>query len=340
MGNHGNAPCVMNYDGAAGWLVGDAHRGLNAMFTMMNAARLGVGMQGLGQAEVAYQNALAYARERRQGRALTGPAEPGEAADPIIVHPDVRRMLMTCKAFVEGARALALWTGLQHDVAQVHPDERARRAPDDFASLVTPVIKAYYTDMGSECANLAMQCYGGHGYIREWGMEQFVRDARIAQIYEGANGIQALDLVGRKMGQNTGRLLRSFFHPLDAFLRQHQADARMKPYAGPLARAFGRLQTATSHVAVAGMKDADEAGAASSDYLRLFALVALGWMWAESARVALDRLEEGTDEPAFYEAKLATARFFMDRMLPDTAALQQKVQAGAASTMALAPDRF
>ena len=340
MGIHGNATCVMNYDGAVGWLVGEPHRGLNAMFTMMNAARLGVGIQGLSQATVAYQNAVAYARERLQGRGLKGAVEPDRPADPIIVHPDVRRMLMTCRAFVEGGRALALWTGLRLDLAHLHPDEAVRREADDFVTLVTPVVKAYLTDMGSECANLAMQCYGGHGYIREHGMEQFVRDARIAQIYEGANGIQALDLVGRKMGQNMGRLLRAFFHPLDAFVQDNLADSAMKPYVQPLQRAFGRLQAATQQVAVAGLKDADEAGAASSDYLRLFGLVALGWMWAESARLALKALAEGTEEADFYNAKLATARFFMDRLLPETSALQQKIAAGGASMMALDAAQF
>ncbi|MBM3491499.1 MAG: acyl-CoA dehydrogenase [Alphaproteobacteria bacterium] len=335
MGIHGNSTCVMNYDGAVGYLLGGAHRGLQAMFTMMNAARLGVGIQGLAQAEAAYQNAAIYARERRQGRSVAGAKDADAPADAIVVHPDVRRMLMTARAFTEGARALGLWTGLRIDLAHVHPDERTRRDAEDFVALLTPVIKGYFTDMGFEVANLAMQCYGGHGYIAEHGMEQFVRDARIAQIYEGANGVQALDLVGRKLPQNMGRLLRQFFHPLDVFLQAHAADAGLRELVGPLARAFGRLQQATAHIATAGLKDAEEAAAASSDYLRLFGLVALGWMWAEMAKVAQTKLKEGSAEPEFYRAKLATARFFMERMLPDTAALQAKATAGKRSLMEL-----
>jgi alkylation response protein AidB-like acyl-CoA dehydrogenase len=341
MGIHGNATCVLNYDGAQGWLLGAPHAGLRAMFTMMNAARLGVGIQGLGIAEVAYQNGATYARERVQGRSISGTKEPEKPADPIIVHPDVRRMLLTGRAFVEGARALALLTGVKLDLAKKHPDEKVRAENEDFVALVTPVIKSYFTDMGFETANLAMQCYGGHGYIHEHGMEQFVRDARIAQIYEGANGVQALDLVGRKLPQKMGRLLRAFFHPLDAFIQDNMADKALVPFVQPLAKSFARLQQATAHVAQAGLKNPDEAGAASSDYLKLFALVALGWMWAEMAKLSLARLKDGANgEAAFYEAKLMTARFFMDRMLPETSSLLAKATAGAETLMALPAEAF
>lgn len=335
MGIHGNATCVLNYDNATGWLVGDPHKGLRAMFTMMNAARLGVGIQGMSQAVVAYQNAAIYANDRIQGRALTGAQAKDKAADPIIVHPDVRRMLMTVRAFTEGARAFALYTGLQLDMALKHPDERARRDADDFVGIVTPVIKSYFTDMGFEGAVQAMQIYGGHGYIREWGMEQFVRDARITQIYEGANGIQALDLVGRKLPAHMGRGLRAFFHPIDSFIQENMADPAQKDFVLPLAKAFARLQTATQHVALEGMKDPNEAGAASSDYLKLFALVALAHMWAQMAKRAQEKLAEGADDPAFYENKLLTARFYMDRVLPDTSSLLSKVMAGGESMMAM-----
>ncbi|MDP6345056.1 MAG: acyl-CoA dehydrogenase C-terminal domain-containing protein [Alphaproteobacteria bacterium] len=340
MGIHGNATCVLNYDDATGWLIGEEHKGMRAMFTMMNAARLGVGIQGLSQSEVAYQNAVSYANERLQGRSITGTKEPDKAADPIIVHPDIRRMLMTARAFNQGARALALWTGLHIDMASRHPDDKVRGEADDLAALLTPVIKAYFTDMGFENAVGAMQCYGGHGYIREWGMEQFVRDARIAQIYEGANGVQALDLVGRKLPEKMGRLLRQFFHPVDAFIQEHQDNSEMEDFVLPLAKGFARLQTATQHVALEGMRDADEAGAASSDYLRLFGLVALGFMWAQMAKTAREKLAAGPDDPGFYEDKLITGRFFMQRMLPDTGSLLSKVMAGADSMMALKAEAF
>jgi len=340
MGIHGNSTCVMNYDGAKGWLIGAPHKGMRAMFTMMNAARLGVGIQGLSQSVVAYQNAVTYANDRLQGRSLTGVKAPEQPADPIIVHPDVRRMLLTVKAFNEGARALALYTGLMIDFAHKHPDAEEAKAADEFAALLTPVIKAYLTDAGFENTVTAMQCYGGHGYIREWGMEQFVRDARIAQIYEGANGIQALDLVGRKLPQNMGRLLRRFFHPVDAFIRDNAADPQMQEFVMPLAKAFGQLQAATQHVAMEGMKNPDEAGAASSDYLRLFGLTALAFMWAQMAKIAHEKLANGADDKAFFETKLATGRFFMKRMLPDTSGLLAKVTAGAETLMALDAEAF
>jgi alkylation response protein AidB-like acyl-CoA dehydrogenase len=333
MGIKASATCVMNFEGATGWLVGEPHRGMRAMFTMMNEARLEVGIQGLGIAETAYQSAVAYARERLQGRALTGSKEPDKPADPILVHPDVRRMLLTMRAFTEGGRALACWVGWSLDRAKKHPEPEARKTTEDFVALMTPIVKAYFTDQGSACANLGVQVMGGHGYIREWGMEQLVRDARIAQLYEGANGIQALDLVGRKLPAHFGRYLRTFFHPVMAFIEQRQMDAGLAEFVLPLAKAFARLQQVTLHVAQQGMKNPDEAGAASCDYLRLFALVAMAYLWARMAEIAQAKLAEGVEDPAFYQAKLATARFFMAKILPESGALFAQIMAGSAPLM-------
>lgn len=336
MGIKGSATCVMNFDGATGWLVGEPHKGMRAMFTMMNTARLGVGMQGLGIAEVAYQNALNYAKERLQMRALTGPAEPQKPADPIIVHPDVRRMLMTGKAVTEGCRALAYWAGMHLDIAERHPDPAQREAADDLVALLTPIVKAYQTDMGFEIANMAVQVYGGHGYIWEHGVEQYVRDARISLLYEGTNGIQAMDLVGRKMSANYGRYLRRFFHPVGQFIEENQADPAMQDFVFPLAKAFAKLQQATAMVAQKGLKNPNEAGAAASDYLRMFALVALAYMWARMAKAATEKLAAGAgDKAEFYDSKLKTARFFYDRILPETDFRFKQAMAGADSVMAL-----
>lgn len=333
MGIKGSATCVMNFDEAQGWLVGDAHKGLRAMFTMMNAARLGVGMQGLGLGEVAYQNALMYAKDRLQMRALDGVKAPDKPADPIIVHPDVRRMLLASKAFCEGGRALAYWVGMTLDIAEKHPDALVRQEADDLVALLTPIVKAYLTDMGSETANNAIQVYGGHGYIWEWGVEQYARDARIAQIYEGTNGIQALDLVGRKMGQNYGRLLRRFFHPVSKFIEDNQESADLQEFVFPLAKSFAKLQQATANIAMKGLRDPNEAGAASVDFLRMFALVAVGYMWCLMARTAHEKIKSGSGDKAFYESKLKTARFFMERMLPETEARFRMVMAGAKTLM-------
>jgi len=338
MGIKASATCVMNFEDAAGWLVGKPHKGMSAMFTMMNAARLAVGIQGLGLAETAYQGARDYAKERLQGRALAGAKFPAKPADPIIVHPDVRRMLLTMRAYTEGARALAYWVGMQLDVAAKHPDAAMRQEADDLVALMTPIVKAFLTDSGFDVANLGMQVFGGHGYIRENGMEQLARDARIAQLYEGTNGIQALDLVGRKLGTGTGRLLRRFFHPVQAFIEETQAEPRMAEFTLPLLKAFARLQQTTAWVAQQGLKDPEEAGAAASDYLRLFALVALAYMWARMARIALDK-QDG-DEAEFYRAKLATARFYMTRLLPQHAAHTAALMAGKAPLMALAAEAF
>src|SRR6202453_1386578 len=286
MGIHGNSTCVMNYDGATGWLVAEPNRGLNAMFVMMNEARLGVGVQGLALSEVAYQNAAAYAKERLAGRALTGATFPQKAADPIIAHPGVRRMRMGIRAFNEAARALVLWTALKSDIMHRTEDAKERQAADDHMGLMTPVIKGVLTDQGFANAVLAQQIFGGHGYIAENGMEQFVRDARIAMIYEGANGIQALDLVGRKLPRDGGRAVMSFFGEVAAFAKDHGADEAMKPFVAPLSTALGHLQQATTWLMQNAMMKPDNAGAAATDYLHLFGLVTLGYMWAKMAKVS------------------------------------------------------
>jgi alkylation response protein AidB-like acyl-CoA dehydrogenase len=339
MGIHGNATCVMNYDGATGWLVGEENRGINAMFTMMNGARLGVGVQGLAQSEVAYQNAAAYAKDRLQGRALDGPKFPDKPADPIIVQPDVRRMLLTMRAFNEAARALVVWTALQSDVAHRSGDEAARQAADDHMGLLTPVIKGVLTDVGFANTVLAQQIYGGHGYIAEHGMEQFVRDARIAMIYEGANGIQALDLVGRKLPKDNGRALQAFFAEVSALLKEASSDDAMKPYAGPLAAALGHLQEATVWLMKNAGAKPDNAGAGATDYMQLFGLVALGAMWLRMVRVARAKLASGGSDTRM-TTKLVTGRFFMERMLPETAAHLARIKAGAATTMELPAEAF
>jgi len=339
MGIHGNATCVLNYDGAKGWLVGEPNDGLKNMFVMMNSARLGVGLQGLALSEVAYQNAAAYARERLQGRALTGPKNPDGKADPIIVHPDVRRMLMNARAFNEGARALGLWAALQVDLAQKAETEEERQHADDLLSLLTPVVKGVLTDRGYACATEAQQVFGGHGYIREWGMEQFVRDARIAMLYEGTNGIQALDLVGRKLGRKDGRAVRSFLEEVGTFLQGTDAESAAE-YAGPIGRALKDLQAATLWLMEHGTKNPDDAGAAATSYMHLMGLVALGYMWARMAETARKRLEGGADDRAFYEAKLATGRYFMSHVLPETASLRARVEAGSGAVMALPEEAF
>lgn len=340
MGIKASSTCVMNFDEAEGWLVGEAHKGMRAMFVMMNAARLGVGLQGLGIAEVSYQNALAYAKDRIQGRALGGAKMPEQAADSIIVHPDVRKNLLTMKAFGEGARALAYWVGLNIDVYTKHPDPAVRQEAEDLVSLMTPIVKAYFTDMGYEATNIGMQVLGGHGYIHEWGMEQYARDARIAQIYEGANGIQALDLVGRKLPSHMGRSLRRFFHPVDRFVRENLENPELIEFVGPLAKAFGKLQQATVTVAQKGMKDPEEAGAASTDYLRLFALVAVGYMWARMAKIALEKKGQANGRDSFYDAKLKTARFFFARMMPEANGRFIALMGGAKPLMDMDVDQF
>ncbi|MCX7312636.1 MAG: acyl-CoA dehydrogenase C-terminal domain-containing protein [Alphaproteobacteria bacterium] len=340
MGIHGNSTCVMNYDGATGWLLGEANRGLAAMFVMMNEARLGVAVQGLAQSEVAYQNAAAYAKERLQGRAMSGSKYTDKPADPILVHPDVRRTLMTIKSFNEAARALVVWTALASDLHRRAAADKTRQAADDHMGLLTPVLKGVLTDLGFANAVMAQQIFGGHGYIVEHGMEQFVRDARIAMIYEGANGIQALDLVGRKLPKDGGRALQAFLAEVTGFIKEQGADAAMKPYTEPLGKSLGHLQQATMWFVANAMAKPDNAGAGSTDYMHMFGLVALGYMWAKMVAVAQAKLKAGNGAAARMNAKLVTGRFFMERMLPETAAQLARIQAGAGSTMELPDEMF
>ncbi|MBW8752544.1 MAG: acyl-CoA dehydrogenase C-terminal domain-containing protein [Sphingomonadales bacterium] len=340
MGIHANATCVMNYDGATGWLVGEENKGLAAMFIMMNAARLGVGLQGLAQAEAAYQNGARYALERRQGRALTGPAEPREKADPLVVHPDVRRMLMDAKAFTEGLRALALWTGLQVELAHKAPSEEERQAADDLVGLLTPVIKGYGTDRGFATAVDMQQIWGGHGYIVENGMEQFVRDARIAMIYEGANGVQAMDLVGRKLAAGGGRAIQAFFALVDGECAAAKDQAALADLAARIEKANGELKAATMWLLQNAMANPNNAGAAATPYMHIAGIVALGLMWLRMARTAAEALAAGAPDKAFYEAKLTTARYFGERLIPDAGALRRKIEAGAEAVMALPAEAF
>ncbi len=341
MGIHGNATCVMNYDGAKGWLIGTENKGLNAMFVMMNEARLGVAIQGLAQSEVAYQNAVAYAKDRIQGRSLTGAKSPDKAADPIIVHPDVRRTLMSIKAFNEAARAFVLWNALKSDIAHRSGDEAERQAADDQLGLMTPVLKGVLTDVGFDNAVKAQQMFGGHGYIAEWGMEQFVRDARIAMIYEGANGVQAMDLVGRKLGRDGGRAIMAFFNEVGGFIKENGEDEVLKPLLAPLAASLGHLQQATMWFMNNALAKPDNAGAGATDYMHLLGLVSLGYMWAKMAKVAQDKLKAGANGATErMNTKLVTARFFMERSLPETAAHLARITSGADSTMALSPEQF
>ncbi len=338
MGIKASATCVMNFDDAEGYLVGEPHKGMRYMFTMMNSERLSVGIQGLGLGETAYQSAVQYAKERLQGRSLAGPKHPDKPADPIIVHPDIRKNLMKMRVLLEASRALGIWVGMSLDVSEKHPDPQVRQEAEDFVALMTPIIKAYFTDMGFDVTNIGMQVYGGHGYIHEHGMEQLVRDARIAQLYEGANGIQALDLVGRKLGAHVGRYLRRFFHPVMAFIEEHQEDADLAEFVLPLAKVFSRLQQATAWIAQKGLADPEEAGAAASDYLRLFALTALAYIWVRMVKESGKKLNG--EQPVFYRAKVDSARFFMTRILPESSSLFASIMAGKASTMALDETAF
>ena len=341
MGIHGNATCVMNYDGAKGWLVGEPEKGLQAMFIMMNAARLGVGLQGLAQGEVANQNAAAYAKERRQSRALKETArDPNAKADPIIVHPDVRRMLMEAKAWNEAGRALVLWGALQVDLARRSPDERERQQSEDLLGLLTPVIKGYLTDKGFAAAVNAQQVYGGHGYIREHGIEQFVRDARITQIYEGTNGVQAMDLVGRKLPKDNGRAVRTFFELVGSDIAEAKRASDPAGIATALEPALADLRAATQWLAQNAAADPNSAGAGAYAYMDLMGLVALGWMWLKMARAASQAVAEGADDHAFHETKLATAAFYAARELPLSTGLRKKVEAGPETLMQIPAEAF
>ncbi|MDG1281253.1 MAG: acyl-CoA dehydrogenase C-terminal domain-containing protein [Pseudorhodobacter sp.] len=336
MGIHGNATCVMNYDGAKGWLLGDLHKGMRAMFTMMNEARLGVGLQGYAVAEAAYQNAAAYAKDRLQGRAVTGAENPSGPADPLIVHPDIRRNLMDQKSFVEGARAFTFWGA--------HLIDRSVRLGDADAegliSLMTPVIKGFQTDKGFEMAVNAQQVYGGHGYIEEWGMSQFARDARIAMIYEGANGVQALDLVGRKLAQDGGKHVMAFFEMVKSFVKENEGDERLAGFLQPLKKASKDLQSAGMYFMQNGIKNPNNALSGSYDFMHMMGHVCLGLMWARIAKAAYAGLDAGTGDRDFYEAKIATGRYYMARHLPATTMHLARIETGADPVMALAADAF
>ena len=341
LGIKASATCQMSFDEAKGWLIGEPHKGMRAMFTMMNTERLAVGVQGLGVGEASYQSAVFYAKERLQGRSLSGAKHPDKAADPIIVHPDIRRSLMTMRAWNEGCRALAAWVAREIDIFERSNDPERRQSAEDFTALMTPVVKALLTDIGFENASQAVQIYGGHGYIRDHGVEQYLRDARICMIYEGTNGIQALDLVGRKMGAHMGRFLRPFFHPVSEFIEANKDDAQIGALVGPFAKGFGALQLATGHIAQVGLKDPEEAGAAATEYLRLFGIVALGYLWLRAAKVASAALANGAGTDAeFYKSKLATARFFIERILPQAAPLLAGIKAGKSAMMAMEEAAF
>jgi len=340
MGIKASATCQMQFDDAIGWLVGEPHRGLEAMFTMMNAERGGVGIQGLGIGEAAYQSAVWYAKDRLQGRSLSGAKYPDKPADPIIVHPDVRKNLLTMRAYNEGCRALGAWVARGLDAERHAADPEVRQRAEDFVALMTPVVKALFTDLGHDSASLAVEVYGGHGYIHESGVEQYQRDARIAMIYEGTNGIQALDLVGRKMGAHMGRLLRSFFHPVSAFIEENKGEGPMQKMIEGLEKAFGALQLSTATIAEKGMKDPEEAGAAASDYLRLLGLVGMAYCFAKATKIAGLQLFFGTQDKAFYETKIKTATFFFEKILPQATTHFLAIKAGKGALMAFAEDEF
>ena len=340
MGIHANSTCVMNYDGATGFLIGDECKGLAAMFIMMNVARMGVGIQGLAQADIAFQNAVQYAKDRRQGRALTGVKDADQKADTLFVHPDVRRTLMEGKAITEGLRALILWGSMQEDLSHKAQTEEERQLSADLMSLLTPVIKGYGTDKGYDVATNSQQLYGGHGYIEEWGMSQYVRDARINMIYEGANGVQALDLVGRKLAQNGGRGVQALFKMVAEEAAAAKADPTLEDFASRLEKSLGDLQASTMWLMQNGLANPDNAGAGSTAYMHQMGIVILGLMWLRMARAAQGALTAGTDETAFMEAKLMTARFFSERIMPDTGALRRKLEAGSDVIMAMPVEAF
>ncbi|SFR52285.1 hypothetical protein SAMN05216203_1114 [Marinobacter daqiaonensis] len=338
MGIKGSATCVMNFDGARGWLVGEENKGLAAMFTMMNYERLGVGIQGLGAAEASLQSAREYAFERLQSRAPTGPQNPDKAADPLIVHPDVRRMILTMKAYVEGGRAFSTYCGQWLDIAKFTDDDSHRKQAEGMVALLTPVAKAFLTDRGLDVCVIGQQVFGGHGYIREWGQEQLVRDARICQIYEGANGIQALDLMGRKVVGSQGALFELFAEDMSAFIEKEQGNPALKPFLEPLAASLERLSDVTEHVLEQAQTDPNAPGAASVDYTDLFGLTALAYMWAKIVVAAAPKAENDTS--GFYTGKLKTARFYYDRLLPKTVSLAEGIRSGSESLMRHAANEF
>lgn len=340
MGIHGNSTCVMNYDDAVGTLVGEENKGLKAMFIMMNEARLGVGLQGLAISEVAYQNAVTYAKERIQGRSLSGAKHEDKKADPIIVHPDVRRNLMTIRSFNEAGRAFILWAALKSDIAHRSEDKDDAALNEEMMGLLTPVIKGVLTDKGFDHAVMAQQMYGGHGYIEEWGMSQYVRDARIAMIYEGANGIQALDLVGRKLGMNGGRAVQAFFKEVGDFCQDNRENEELTFFTKHLKKGLNDLQTATMWFVQNAMAKPENAGAGSHDYMHLFGLVALGYMWALQTKAAQEKLAEGAGDKQYFDNKIATSRFFFERVMPETSAHLARISTGADSMMAIPEEAF
>ena len=340
MGIHGNSTCVMNYDEATGYLLGAENKGLAAMFVMMNEARLGVGLQGLSIAEVAYQNAVNYARERIQGRSLSGVKAPDKKADPIIVHPDIRRALLTIKSFTEAGRAFTLWTALKSDIAHRSGDATEKQTADDLLGLATPILKGVLTDKGFDHAVMAQQVFGGHGYIEEHGMSQYVRDARIAMIYEGANGIQALDLVGRKLGANGGRAVMAMFKEIGDFCEENRNDENLAFFTKSLKKGLNDLQASTMWFMQNAMAKPDNAGAGSTDYMHLFGLVTLGYMWAKMAKAANENLAAGTGDADYFKNKLLTGRFFMEKIMPETALRKIRIEAGADSVMEMAAEAF
>lgn len=340
MGIRGSATCVMNYDGAKGFLVGEENKGLAGMFVMMNIARLGVGVQGLAQAEGAYQNAVQYAKDRRQGRSLTGAKDSNEKADTLFVHPDIRRMLMEAKAFTEGMRALCLWGGVQSDLAHKAATPEDRQLADDLLSLLTPVIKGYGSDKGYEVCTNMQQVFGGHGYVEEWGMSQYVRDARIAMIYEGANGIQALDLVARKLPAHGGRGVQAFFSIVATEIAAAKDNPATADIAIALESALGDLQAGTMWLMANAIKNPEHAGAGATAYMHMMGVVAIGLMWLRMAVAADKALAQGTSDQEFLNAKLITARFYAQRIMPDTLSLRRKLEAGSETVMALSVAAF
>jgi alkylation response protein AidB-like acyl-CoA dehydrogenase len=338
MGIHGNATCVISHEEATGWLVGEENRGLSIMFVMMNEARLGVGLQGIAVAEAAYQAAAAFAKERLQGRSLTGAKNPQGPADPIIVHPDVRRMLMESAAVIEGGRAFMTWTALHGDLSHADPDEAARQKGRDYMALMTPVVKAFLTDRGFKACSDAMQVHGGSGFTEHFPVSQHLRDVRIALIYEGTNGVQALDLVGRKLAADGGRAMMTFLAELDAFVAAETSEP-MKPYVAGVAAAKAQLQEATMWLMQNGLANPDDAGAASTDYLQLFGLTALAYMWALMAKAAQAKIDGGDADP-FYERKLALGRYYVDRVLPESVAHLAKLKTGSGLLMKLPAEAF
>jgi len=340
MGIHGNATCVMNFDTSRGFLVGAPNKGLACMFTMMNAARIGVGIQGLGLTEASFQNALAYARDRLQMRALSGPKAPEKPADPIIVHPDVRRMLLTQKAFAEGGRMLVLYTAQMVDIVESSDDDAEREQAEVLLGLLTPIVKAFLTEVGFEATNEGVQIFGGHGFIQEWGMEQLVRDSRITRLYEGTTGIQALDLLGRKVLMSQGESLKVFTKEIHKFCKAEEGNAELAEFVGPLAKLNAEWGELTMGVGMKAMNDREEVGAASVDYLMYSGYVTLAYLFARAAKQAQAALAAGSDDTAFYETKVKTARFYFQRLLPRTRTHVQCIQAGAESLMALSEVDF